>query len=109
AFQTTTTFNGSSNRFKNLNMMPAGILTFEHATTATAVSQITGNLKLDMTAFGDMTINDGAAVRTKFNRYGIGLPKLNPIDNAVGEDGMIAYSTQRNTVMQKSNGQWTTV
>lgn len=109
AFQTTTTFNGSSNRFKNLNMMPAGILTFEHATTATAISQITGNLKLDMTAFGDMTINDGAAVRTKFNRYGIGLPKLNPIDNAVGEDGMIAYSTQRNTVMQKSNGQWTTV
>lgn len=108
-FAYNTAFSGNSNRFKNLNMMAAGILTFENATTPTAITQLTGNLKLDMTAFGDVTLNDGAAVRTKFNRYGIGLPKLNPIDNSVGEDGMIAYSTQRNTVMQKSNGQWTTV
>lgn len=108
-FQANTTFNGASNRFKNLNIMPAGIVTLEHATTPTAITQSTGNLQLNMTAFGDITINDGATVRTKFNRYGVKLPILNPIDNAVGEDGMIAYSTQRNTVMQKANGQWTTV
>lgn len=108
-FNSNTTFNGSSNRFKNINLMPAGIVTLEHATTQTTIVQETGNLKLNMTAFGDITINDGATVRTKFNRYGVKLPILNPIDNAVGEDGMIAYSTQRNTVMQKANGQWTTV
>jgi len=45
----------------------------------------------------------------KMTRNGFALPVLNPIDNSVGEDGMVAYSTQRNTVMQKSNGQWTTV
>lgn len=108
-FNANTTFNGASNRFKNLNIMPAGIVTLEHATTPTTIVQETGNLKLNMTSFGDITINDGATVRTKFNRYGVKLPILNPIDNAVGEDGMIAYSTQRNTVMQKANGQWTTV
>lgn len=107
--QANTTFNGTSNRFKNLNLMPAGIVTLEHATTPTSIVQNTGNLQFNMGAFGDMTINDGATVRTKFNRYGVKLPILNPIDNAVGEDGMIAYSTQRNTVMQKANGQWTTV
>lgn len=108
-FQTTTTFNGSSNRFKNINMMPAGILTFEHATTATTIVQDTGNLKFNMTAYGDVTIYDGATIRTRFNRYGVQLPVLNPIDNSVGVDGMIAFSPQRNTVMQKANGQWTTV
>lgn len=108
-FNANTTFNGASNRFKNINLMPAGIVTLEHGTTPTTIVQETGNLKFNMTSYGDITINDGASVRTKFNRYGVKLPILNPIDNAVGEDGMIAYSTQRNTVMQKANGQWTTV
>lgn len=103
------TFNGTSNRFKNINMMPSGIITFEHATTSTAIVQETGNFRLNMTAFADVTIYDGATIRTRFNRYGVQLPVLNPIDNSVGVDGMIAFSSQRNTVMQKSNGQWTTV
>jgi len=103
------TFNGTSNRFKNLSLMPSGLLTLENATTPTVISQTDGLLKFDMSTFADITINDGAAIRTKFNQYGIKLPILNPIDHAVGEDGMIAYSSQRNTVMQKSNGQWTTV
>lgn len=107
-FQANTVFNGTSNRFKNINMMPSGVFTFE-GTNPTTIVQETTNLKLNMSAFSDVTINDGATVRTKVNRYGVKLPVLNPIDNAVGEDGMIAYSTQRNTVMQKSNGQWTTV
>lgn len=108
-FAANSTFNGTSNRFKNINMMPAGILTFEHATTSTAIVQETGNFRLNMTSFADVTIYDGATIRTRFNRYGVQLPVLNPIDNAVGVDGMIAFSPQRNTVMQKANGQWTTV
>ena len=108
-FAANSTFNGTSNRFKNINMMPAGILTFEHATTSTAIVQETGNFRLNMSSFADVTIYDGATIRTRFNRYGVQLPVLNPIDNAVGVDGMIAFSPQRNTVMQKANGQWTTV
>lgn len=107
-FQDNTAFNGNSNRFKNINVMQNGILTFE-GTNSTKISQLTSDLKLEMSSFADVSIYDGATIRTRFNRYGVQLPVLNPIDNSVGVDGMIAYSTQRNTVMQKTNGQWTTV
>jgi len=89
--------------------MPNAIITLENASSPTVVAQTAGDLQFRMGSFGNLTIMDGAVIRTRFNRYGVQLPVLNPIDNAVGVDGMIAYSSQRNTVMQKSNGQWTTV
>lgn len=103
------TFNNTSNRFNRLSVMPNGIITLENATTPSTVAQVAGDLKLTMGSFSDVTIYDGATIRTRFNRYGVQLPVLNPIDNSVGVDGMIAFSPQRNTVMQKANGQWTTV
>lgn len=108
-FQDNTAFNGNSNRFKHLSMMASGIVTFEDAANPAKLSLISNDLKFEMSNYADVTIFDGANIRTRFNRYGVQLPVLNPIDNSVGVDGMIAYSTQRNTVMQKSNGQWTTV
>lgn len=103
------TFNSTSNRFAGVNLTPTGILTFENATTPTVVKQTTGLLEFDMTAFADVSIMDGATTRTKFNRYGIQLPVLSPINNALGVDGMIAYSTDRKAVIQKANGVWSTV
>lgn len=103
------TFNNTSNRFNRLAIMPNGIITLENATTPSTIAQVAGDLKLTMGSFSDVTIYDGATIRTRFNRYGVQLPVLNPIDNSVGVDGMIAFSPQRNTVMQKANGQWTTV
>ncbi|ELL7856628.1 hypothetical protein AAGG91_003005 [Salmonella enterica] len=108
-FQANTTFNGTSNRLKNISLMNAGTFTFENNTSPTVITQTETVLNINPTNKADVTINDGDTVRTKFNQYGVKLPILNPVDNAVGEDGMIAYSTQRNTVMQKSNGAWTTV
>lgn len=103
------TFNNATNRFNGIGMMPNAIITLENASSPTVVAQTAGDLQFRMGSFGNLTIMDGAVIRTRFNRYGVQLPVLNPIDNAVGVDGMIAYSSQRNTVMQKSNGQWTTV
>lgn len=108
-FQGNSTFNGASNRLKNINIMPNGVFTLENATSQSTIAQLDGDLKINLTNFADITIYDGATIRTRFNRYGVQLPIINPIDDAVGVDGMIAYSTVKNTVMQKSNGKWTTV
>ena len=107
--QASSTFNSANNRFVlGATFNSGSILSFEGTSTAT-VTKSTTSLNFNMASFDDITILDGSDIRTKFNRYGVQLPVLNPIDNAVGVDGMIAYSSQRNTVMQKSNGQWTTV
>lgn len=108
-FAGTTLFNNATNRFALGAVFSSGAtLSFEGTNTATITKAAT-ELRFNMANFNDVSIYDGATLRTKFNRYGIQLPVLNPIDDAVGVDGMIAYSTQRNTVVQKSNGTWTTV
>lgn len=108
-FAGTTLFNNATNRFALGAVFSSGsTLSFEGTSTATITKAAT-ELRFNMANFNDVSIYDGATLRTKFNRYGIQLPILNPIDDAVGVDGMIAYSTQRNTVVQKSNGTWTTV
>lgn len=108
-FVGSTLFNNNVNRFALGAVFSSGAtLSFEGTNTATITKAAT-ELRFNMANFNDVSIYDGTTLRTKFNRYGVQLPVLNPIDNAVGVDGMIAYSTQRNTVMQKSNGQWTTV
>ncbi|EMR6008601.1 hypothetical protein WJW27_005458, partial [Escherichia coli] len=56
--------------------------------------------------YADVSIYDNGTIRTRFNRYGIQLPVLATIDNSVGVDGMIAYSTSERTSMQKVKGQW---
>lgn len=108
-FEAPIVFNGTSNRFKNINLMSAGKFTFESVTNQSTVELSGSDLVYTMGNYADVTIKDGANIRTRLNRYGVQLPVLAVIDNAVGVDGMIAYSTQRNTVMQKSNGAWTTV
>lgn len=105
----TSTFNGDSNRFKNLSIMPNGIITLENGAAQSTIALVSGDVKFTMGSFSDLTVYDGSTIRTRINRYGVQLPVLNPIDNAVGVDGMIAFSPQRNTVMQKAAGQWTTV
>ncbi len=49
------------------------------------------------------------SMRTVFSKDGLKIPEMQVIDNAIGTDGMIAYSTERRTVMQKTNGQWSNV
>lgn len=112
-FQGNTSFTGDLNRFKNINLADAGVLTFENAANPTTVSAKNGLTLAQTGSVGNYNfiLYNGAAPQTvaKMSRFGFGLPVLNPIDNAVGENGMIAYSTQKNTVMQKANGKWTTV
>lgn len=108
-FAGTTLFNNATNRFTLGAVLSSGAtLSFEGTNTAT-MSKAATELRFNMNNFDDITVYDGASIRAKFNRYGIQLPVLNPINDAVGVNGMIAYSTQRNTVVQKSNGTWTTV
>ncbi|AFC21668.1 hypothetical protein GAP32_218 [Cronobacter phage vB_CsaM_GAP32] len=108
-FVGSTSFNNASNRFTLGAVLSSGAtLSFEGTNTASMTKAAT-ELRFNMGNFDDVSIYDGATLRTRFNRYGIQLPVLNPINDAVGVDGMIAYSTQRNTVVQKSNGKWTTV
>lgn len=73
---------------------------------ATTVRQVGTVLRFDMAAFSDVSIMDGTTERVKFNRYGLKLPVLNPVNNSVGEDGMIAYSSADKAVLQKSDGAW---
>lgn len=98
--QGTSSFNGA--------VSISGVLTFT-GTNPTTFTKAATALNVNMTAFDDFNILDGATTRAKINRYGIQLPVLNPIDNAVGTDGMIAYSSERNTAMQKSNGEWVAI
>ena len=100
------TFNNASNRFVLGAVFSSNaVLSFEGTTTA-SITKAATELRFNMGAFDDVSIYDGSTLRTKFNRYGIQLPVLNPINDSVGVDGMIAYSSQRNTVVQKSNGTW---
>lgn len=101
-------FANVSNTFAGLQMISGSAMTFMGTNAATITKGAT-SLNVNMTSYDDVSIMDGTNLRTKFNRYGVQLPVLNPIDNTVGVDGMIAYSSQRKTVMQKTNGQWVVV
>jgi len=101
-------FNNTSNSFAGLQMISGSVMTFNGTNTASITKGAT-SLNINMTAYDDVSIMDGSTLRTKFNRYGIQLPVLNPIDDSVGVDGMIAYSSSRSTVMQKTGGKWVVV
>lgn len=90
-------FHGNITLDKNLVIGTSNPTTFSQSTTA---------LTLSMSAFADVSIMDGSTTRVKFSRYGIKLPVLSPVNNSVGEDGMIAYSSTDKTVLQKSDGVW---
>ncbi len=108
-FVGTTLFNNSTNRFALGAVFSAGSsLAFEGTNTAT-ITKTASELRFNMLNYDDVSVYDGTTLRTKINRYGIQLPVLVTIDDAVGVDGMIAYSTERSTVVQKTNGTWTTV
>jgi hypothetical protein len=101
-------FTNTSNTFAGLQMVSGSALTFQGTNAATITKGAT-SLNINMTAFDDLSVMDGTNLRAKINRYGIQLPVLNPIDDAVGVDGMIAYSSSRSTVMQKTGGKWVVV
>lgn len=108
-FNGSTLFNNAINRFAvGAVLSSAATLSFEGTSTASIVKNST-ELRFNMGSFHDVSIYDGATLRTKFNRYGIQLPVLTTIDDSVGVNGMIAYSVERATVVQKTNGTWTTV
>lgn len=102
------TFSNSSNSFAGLQMLQGSTMSF-HSTNEASITKDATSLNLNMAAYDDVTILDGTTIRTKFNHYGIQLPVLNAIDDTVGVDGMIAYSSDRKTVMQKTNGKWVVV
>ncbi|UTS53885.1 hypothetical protein UES1_518 [Escherichia phage UE-S1] len=105
-FNANTNFNGNSNKFKNLSLLPNGIITLESPTNQSTMQLVDSDLKLSMGNYADVSIYDNGIIRTRFNRYGIQLPVLATIDNSVGVDGMIAYSNTERTSMQKVQGQW---
>lgn len=105
-FNGSTLFNATSNRFKNINLLSAGLFTFENGANLSTIGLVGSDLQFKMGSYADLTIYDGATIRTKFNRYGIQIPVLITVDNAVGVDGMIAYSPTYKTSMQKVDGQW---
>ncbi|EMR6006980.1 hypothetical protein WJW27_003730 [Escherichia coli] len=105
-FNANTTFKGNSNKFKNINLLANGVLTLESNTNQSSMTLDGADLKLSMGNYADVSIYDNGTIRTRFNRYGIQLPVLASIDNSVGVDGMIAYSTSERTSMQKVKGQW---
>lgn len=108
-FAGTTLFNNATNRFALGAVLSSGAtLAFEGTNTAT-ITKTASELRFNMLNYNDVSVYDGSTLRTKINRYGIQLPVLVTIDNAVGVDGMIAYSSERSTVVQKTNGTWTTV
>lgn len=79
--------------------------TFDGTNNAT-ISKASTSLNFNMNSFDDVTLLDGSTVRTKFNRYGVKLPVLSPTSDSVGEDGMIAFSSDQKTVVQKVDGTW---
>ena len=83
-------------------------LIFNNGNKASIIKEST-SLNFSMEDYSDITFLDGSAVRTKFNRYGIKLPVLSPTTNTVGEDGMIAFSSEQKTVVQKIDGMWKAV
>lgn len=84
-------------------------------------STMTGTVKMTSDGTGGLGVylssNDynvsvyepGNLRRMYIGRYGVKLPVLNPLDDAVGEDGMIAYSPQQQSTVQKINGHWVNI
>lgn len=103
--QSSSTFSNVVNNFLGIQMAPNATLTFQGATQMVLAKSST-SFDINMGSYDDVSIIDGVTVRTKFNRYGIKLPVLSPVNNSVGEDGMIAYSTDLNSTIQKVSGTW---
>lgn len=105
AVKASSIFSNTSNTFAGAQIVSGAALTFQGTNTST-ISKTGTSLNLTMINFDDVSIIDGANTRTKFGRYGIKLPVLTPVSNSNGEDGMIAFSTDLNTVIQKVSGIW---
>lgn len=105
-YNANTNFNGTNNKFKNINLLENGVFTLESTTNQSDIKLLGADLRFTMGSYADVSIYDNGVIRTRFNRYGIQLPVLATIDNSVGVDGMIAYSNTERTSMQKVQGQW---
>lgn len=105
-YNANTNFNGTNNKFKNINLLENGVFTLESTTNQSDIKLLGADLRFTMGSYADVSIFDNGVIRTRFNRYGIQLPVLATIDNSVGVDGMIAYSNTERTSMQKVQGQW---
>ncbi|EFC1221039.1 hypothetical protein FR142_26215 [Escherichia coli] len=67
---------------------------------------LNGELRMDVRGYADLSVYDSNVLRTRINRYGIQLPVLTTVNDSEGVDGMIAYSEQNRTSMQKVDGKW---
>lgn len=104
-FASTSRFNALSTFNNGITLANGSAFTFGGTNNA-VVTKASTALNFNMSAFDDVTILDGSTVRTKINRYGVKIPVLSPTVDTVGEDGMIAFSSDQKTVVQKVDGTW---
>ena len=104
-FASTSRFNAMAT-FNNSATVASGAGLVFSGTNNSTISKSSTALNFNMSGFDDVTLLDGSTVRTKFNRYGVKLPVLSPTSDSVGEDGMIAFSSDQKTVVQKVDGTW---
>lgn len=104
-FAGTSRFNALSTFNNGITLANGSAFTFGGTNNA-VVTKASTALNFTMTAYDDVTILDGSTVRTKINRYGVKIPVLSPTVDSVGEDGMIAFSADQKTVVQKVDGTW---
>lgn len=105
-FASDSTFNGTNNKFKNINLLDGGTFTFESPTNSSNIKLVGADMRLNMGNYADLTVYDNGVIRTRINRYGIQLPVLTVVDDALGVDGMVAYSPTNKTSLQKVEGKW---
>lgn len=105
-FASDSTFNGTNNKFKNINLFDGGTFTFESPTNSSNIKLVGADMRINMGNFADLTVYDNGVIRTRINRYGIQLPVLAVVDDSLGVDGMVAYSPTNKTSLQKVEGKW---
>lgn len=101
------TFNAPTNVFTSGAQIGAGgTLVLQNANGGTTISNSTTEVKLALTSNNPVNFYDGSTLRSSITVNGIGLPVLSPVDNTKGTDGMIAYSPDLLTIIQRVSGTW---
>lgn len=100
------TFNNATNTFAGITLANAGTFTLANTTSSATITKTASALNINASNFDDVIIYDGSTIRTKFSQYGVQLPTVATVVNANGSDGMIAYTTSNNSLMQRNSGVW---
>lgn len=105
-FNKETSFNNVNNNFNGILLTSGNSFRFAHVTNDINMKLLNGELRMDVRGYADLSVYDSNVLRTRINRYGIQLPVLTTVNDSEGVDGMIAYSEQNRTSMQKIDGKW---